>query len=90
MYGPADEEYATVGISARLRSNGHAQVPERQEFLAEAQADGYPAPPWIPAGTNGMRADAASRHRIRWRGPHIQGPAAAPLRVRETAHHLST
>lgn len=30
------------------------------------------------------------RHKIRWRGPYIQGPADAPLRIKETAYHLST
>lgn len=30
------------------------------------------------------------RHKIRWRGPFIKGPADAPLRVGERAYHLST
>ncbi len=29
------------------------------------------------------------RHKVLWRGPFIQGPAGAPLRVPEKAHHLS-
>ncbi|MFJ9580941.1 hypothetical protein ACIRQF_31695 [Streptomyces sp. NPDC101191] len=61
IYGSAGQEHAAVGVSAMLRPNGPIQTPDWKEFLAEAQADGYPAPPWFPAGTNGMRADASTR-----------------------------
>jgi hypothetical protein len=61
MYGAAGEEYRAVGISGMLRTDGPTQTPAWREFLAEAKADGYQMPPWFPAGTNGMRADASSR-----------------------------
>lgn len=62
MYGAADENYRAVGVSCMLRTNGPTQTPAWREFLAEAKADGYRIPPWFPAGTNGMRADASTRN----------------------------
>lgn len=61
MYGSTGEEYPSVGVSAMLRIDGPAKTPAGEEFRASAEADGHPLPPWLPAGTNGMRADASSR-----------------------------
>lgn len=61
MYGPAGEEFPAVGVSGMSRPAGPTGTPSWEEFLAEAKAGGHPIPPWFPAGTNGMRADASSR-----------------------------
>ncbi|WP_405416446.1 hypothetical protein [Streptomyces rubiginosohelvolus] len=61
MYGSAGQEHAAVGVSAMFRPDGPVQSPDWTDFVAEAQANGYPAPPWFPSGSIGMRADSSTR-----------------------------
>ncbi|WP_051717795.1 hypothetical protein [Streptomyces megasporus] len=61
MYGSAGEEHPAVGVSGMVRTDGPTKTSEWAQFLAETRAGGHPAPPWFPAGTNGIRADAATR-----------------------------
>ncbi|MGM9470340.1 hypothetical protein [Streptomyces murinus] len=79
-YGPAGEEYVAVEVSAMLRPDGPLHTPAWGEFLAEAQAGGYPTPPWFPAGTNGVRADASTR------SPAAHAEAIARIRTRHMLH----
>ncbi|ALO05623.1 hypothetical protein AQF52_8084 [Streptomyces venezuelae] len=81
MYGADGEQYPAVGVSAMLPTDGAVQSTEWREFLAEAKAAGHPLPAWMPAGTNGMRADASSR------STSSQAAALLQARARHLLHH---
>ncbi|MFE0773331.1 hypothetical protein [Streptomyces sp. NPDC058861] len=81
MYGADGEQCPAVGVSGMLPTDGPVQSAEWRQFLAEAKAAGHPLPPWTPAGTNGMRADASTR------STSSQAAALVQARARHLLRH---